>query len=140
MLPASNPAMRQAILAEVRPPILSLSPSERQPLQSEQTRTMLEANAFEFLPRILPSPSVRSGQVPVIENPAAITNARNVSQPVLAVPPSSSSSDCLKTSVVDRHWEQRVTQLSEPGHCSSHAFQKKPLRSFPSSMTIWCGN
>ena len=60
-----------------------------------QTRTMLEASAFESAPRIRLLSSVRMGQVPVREKPARITASRNVSHPVLWVPDSSSVSACL---------------------------------------------
>ena len=61
-----------------------------------QTRTMLEARALVPLAMILPEPSVRIGNVPVIENPERITASRNVSQPVLEIPFFPLRSDCLK--------------------------------------------
>ena len=63
--------------------------------RDRQTRTILEARAFTLTLR-LPVYSVRTGQVPLIPNPALITASRNVPQPVLAVSPSLLLSDCLK--------------------------------------------
>src|SRR5438552_4118735 len=56
-----------------------------------QVRTMLEASALRVFFRFVVY-SVRIGQVPLIAKPARVTASRNVSQPVLAVPSSSSVS------------------------------------------------
>jgi hypothetical protein len=56
---------------------------------------MLEASALVPMPLDRAPRSVRIGQVPVIAKPARITASRKVSHPVLAVPSSSSLSDCL---------------------------------------------
>src|SRR5665213_1180808 len=59
------------------------------------TSKMLEARTLVpvFTPESL---SVRIGQVPLKVKPEHKIASRNVSQPVLAVPPSVSVSDCLK--------------------------------------------
>ena len=56
--------------------------------------TMLEARAFVPMEITRPPRSVRTGHVPVMENPARITAPKNVSQPVLVIP-SFPTSDCL---------------------------------------------
>jgi len=58
------------------------------------TRTMLEARAFESMPRMRLLFSVRRGHVPVICISASSTAARKVSQPVLLVS-AFFVSDCL---------------------------------------------
>ena len=60
-----------------------------------QTRTMLEASAFDPITRMRYNCSVRIGHVPVMAKPAAITASKNVSQPVLETPRSSRLSACL---------------------------------------------
>ena len=56
---------------------------------------MLEARAFVPIAIMRPEPSVRIGHVPLMANPASMSAAKNVAQPVFVVPSSPSLSDSL---------------------------------------------